>query len=114
MVNRSSISVTAVYIYIYIFSLSYWGDNWKEFPCHISVRVSGSNVELYKVWRLLSFFCLIVCNCFSLCAVPVAALNNLYVSLGYPPLRGWILVGGDPCEEGWQGVECIYSNISGL
>ncbi|XP_030543611.1 protein STRUBBELIG-RECEPTOR FAMILY 3-like isoform X2 [Rhodamnia argentea] len=46
--------------------------------------------------------------------VVVAAINSLYVSLGYPPLRGWLLVGGDPCSDGWQGVECVISNITGL
>lgn len=44
----------------------------------------------------------------------VAAINSLYVSLGYPPLRGWLLVGGDPCSDGWQGIECVISNITGL
>ena len=44
----------------------------------------------------------------------VAAINALFISLGYPPLRGWILVGGDPCGEKWQGVECVFSNITSL
>ncbi|XP_038883752.1 protein STRUBBELIG-RECEPTOR FAMILY 3-like isoform X2 [Benincasa hispida] len=44
----------------------------------------------------------------------VAAINALFISLGYPPLRGWILVGGDPCGEKWQGVECVFSNITAL
>ncbi|KAI6705046.1 hypothetical protein NL676_008008 [Syzygium grande] len=44
----------------------------------------------------------------------VAAINSLYVSLGYPSLRGWLLVGGDPCYDNWEGVECVMSNITGL
>lgn len=44
----------------------------------------------------------------------VAAINALFISLGYPPLRGWILVGGDPCGEKWQGVECVFSNITAI
>ncbi|KAF8029875.1 hypothetical protein BT93_E2329 [Corymbia citriodora subsp. variegata] len=44
----------------------------------------------------------------------VAAINSLYISLGYPPLRGWLLVGGDPCLDNWEGVECVISNITGL
>lgn len=44
----------------------------------------------------------------------VAAINALFISLGYPPLRGWILVGGDPCGEKWQGVECVFSNITAM
>ncbi|XP_022977885.1 protein STRUBBELIG-RECEPTOR FAMILY 3-like isoform X1 [Cucurbita maxima] len=44
----------------------------------------------------------------------VAAINALFIALGYPPLRGWILVGGDPCGEKWQGVECVFSNITAI
>lgn len=44
----------------------------------------------------------------------VAAMNSLYVNLGYPPLQGWLLVGGDPCGLNWQGVSCVFSNITGL
>ncbi|KAF3451538.1 hypothetical protein FNV43_RR07633 [Rhamnella rubrinervis] len=44
----------------------------------------------------------------------VMAINNLYVALGYPPLRGWLLVGGDPCVDSWQGVECVFSNITAI
>ncbi|OMO76510.1 hypothetical protein CCACVL1_15609 [Corchorus capsularis] len=44
----------------------------------------------------------------------VAAINSLYTSLGSPPLVGWIAVGGDPCVEQWQGVSCVFSNITEL
>ncbi|POO03652.1 Tyrosine-protein kinase [Trema orientale] len=44
----------------------------------------------------------------------VMAMNNLYVALGYPSLRGWLLVGGDPCGENWQGIECVFSNITSI
>ncbi|GMN50877.1 hypothetical protein TIFTF001_020030 [Ficus carica] len=47
-------------------------------------------------------------------SLDVTAMNNLYVALGYPPLRGWLLVGGDPCGENWQGVECVFSNITAI
>lgn len=36
----------------------------------------------------------------------VAAMNNLYVSLGLPAIPGWVANGGDPCGEAWQGVVC--------
>lgn len=39
----------------------------------------------------------------------VAAINSFYVSLGSPPLPGWVASGGDPCGGGpipWQGVYC--------
>ncbi|KAK8618380.1 hypothetical protein V6N13_132373 [Hibiscus sabdariffa] len=42
----------------------------------------------------------------------ISAINSLYASLGSPPLLGWIPVGGDPCAEGWQGVSCVFSNIT--
>nr|POF02789.1 protein strubbelig-receptor family 3 [Quercus suber] len=44
----------------------------------------------------------------------VVAINSLYVALEYPPLLGWLLVGGDPCGDKWQGVECVFSNITEL
>ncbi|RDX85614.1 Protein STRUBBELIG-RECEPTOR FAMILY 3, partial [Mucuna pruriens] len=44
----------------------------------------------------------------------VAAINSLYVALGSPPLEGWKAIGGDPCLEQWQGVSCVFSNITAL
>ncbi|XP_068323610.1 protein STRUBBELIG-RECEPTOR FAMILY 3-like [Pyrus communis] len=44
----------------------------------------------------------------------VIAMNSLFVALGYPPLPGWLLVGGDPCGDNWQGVGCVFSNITSL
>ncbi|KAL1327089.1 hypothetical protein HN51_037183 [Arachis hypogaea] len=44
----------------------------------------------------------------------VAAINSLYVALGSPPLQGWKPTGGDPCVEQWQGVSCVFSNITAL
>ncbi|KAK7319633.1 hypothetical protein RJT34_04356 [Clitoria ternatea] len=44
----------------------------------------------------------------------VAAINSLYVALGSPPLEGWKPEGGDPCLEQWQGVSCVFSNITAL
>jgi len=44
----------------------------------------------------------------------VAAINSLYVALGSPPLEGWKAIGGDPCLEKWQGVSCVFSNITAL
>ncbi|KAG4955886.1 hypothetical protein JHK85_042266 [Glycine max] len=46
--------------------------------------------------------------------VDVAAINSLYVSLASPPLQGWKPVGGDPCLELWQGVACVFSNITAI
>ncbi|CAK7350668.1 unnamed protein product [Dovyalis caffra] len=41
-------------------------------------------------------------------------MNSLYVSMEYPNLIGWLALGGDPCLEGWQGVSCVFSNITSL
>ncbi|KAJ1434778.1 Serine-threonine/tyrosine-protein kinase, catalytic domain [Sesbania bispinosa] len=46
--------------------------------------------------------------------VDVAAINSLYFALGSPPLQGWKPVGGDPCLEQWQGVACVFSNITAI
>ncbi|KAJ6849266.1 protein STRUBBELIG-RECEPTOR FAMILY 3-like isoform X1 [Iris pallida] len=43
----------------------------------------------------------------------VFAINTLYVSLGAPLLPGW-RIGGDPCLEAWQGVQCVNSNITAI
>ncbi|KAF9683529.1 hypothetical protein SADUNF_Sadunf04G0023200 [Salix dunnii] len=44
----------------------------------------------------------------------VIAMNSLYVSMEYPNLIGWIALGGDPCLDAWQGVGCVFSNITSL
>uniref|UniRef100_A0A5B6Z0I9 Protein kinase domain-containing protein n=1 Tax=Davidia involucrata TaxID=16924 RepID=A0A5B6Z0I9_DAVIN len=44
----------------------------------------------------------------------VAAINNLYAALGYPPLPGWVPSGGDPCADAWQGVQCINTDINSI
>ncbi|XP_059623161.1 protein STRUBBELIG-RECEPTOR FAMILY 3-like [Cornus florida] len=44
----------------------------------------------------------------------VSAANSLYASLGFPPLPGWVPLGGDPCAEGWQGILCVNANITGI
>ncbi|GAV59254.1 Pkinase_Tyr domain-containing protein/LRRNT_2 domain-containing protein/LRR_8 domain-containing protein [Cephalotus follicularis] len=44
----------------------------------------------------------------------VGALNSLYISLGFPPLLGWLPYGGDPCGDEWQGVRCVFANITSL
>ncbi|PWA66712.1 leucine-rich repeat protein kinase family protein [Artemisia annua] len=46
--------------------------------------------------------------------IEILAINSLYAALGYPPLPGWLVAGGDPCAEGWQGVQCVNSNITGI
>ncbi|XP_041027203.1 protein STRUBBELIG-RECEPTOR FAMILY 3-like isoform X2 [Juglans microcarpa x Juglans regia] len=54
-------------------------------------------------------------SCFGLTdPLDVMAINSLYVSLGYPPLLGWLLVGGDPCGDNWEGVRCVFSNVTEL
>ncbi|KAI7725348.1 hypothetical protein M8C21_029696 [Ambrosia artemisiifolia] len=44
----------------------------------------------------------------------VLAINSLHAALDYPPLPGWLVSGGDQCAEGWQGVQCVNSNTTGI
>lgn len=44
----------------------------------------------------------------------VYAINSLYAALNFPLLAGWIPIGGDPCGLGWQGVQCVNANITGI
>lgn len=48
------------------------------------------------------------------CEDDVYAINNLHVALGYPLLPGWMPFGGDPCLQGWQGVQCVGPNITAI
>jgi hypothetical protein len=51
--------------------------------------------------------------CVFLC-LSVFAINGLYTALGAPQLPNWTSNGGDPCNEGWQGVSCVASNITSM
>ncbi|KAI3710316.1 hypothetical protein L2E82_40094 [Cichorium intybus] len=62
---------------------------------------------------LMSIFCAQVCFG-ETDPRDILAINSLYAALGYPPLPGWLVSGGDPCAEGWQGVQCVNSNITGI
>ncbi|WOL04865.1 hypothetical protein Cni_G13587 [Canna indica] len=62
---------------------------------------------------LMVIFCLPHCRSFTN-ELDVSAINSFYAALGSPPLPGWIPTGGDPCVEGWQGVQCVGSNITGI
>ncbi|RLN09927.1 protein STRUBBELIG-RECEPTOR FAMILY 1-like isoform X1 [Panicum miliaceum] len=44
----------------------------------------------------------------------VDAINDLYVALGSPDLDGWTGLGGDPCKEAWQGVQCDGPNVTAI
>ncbi|OEL27109.1 Protein STRUBBELIG-RECEPTOR FAMILY 1 [Dichanthelium oligosanthes] len=44
----------------------------------------------------------------------VFAINGLYTALQAPQLPNWTTNGGDPCNEGWQGVSCVASNITSI
>ncbi|KAF3780085.1 STRUBBELIG-RECEPTOR FAMILY 3 protein [Nymphaea thermarum] len=44
----------------------------------------------------------------------VYAINNLYAALGSPAIPGWVASGGDPCGEGWQGVQCAGPNMTAI
>lgn len=43
----------------------------------------------------------------------VAALNVMYTSLNSPKkLKDWEASGGDPCADGWTGIECSGSSVT--
>ncbi|WCJ26972.1 STRUBBELIG-receptor family 1 [Euphorbia peplus] len=44
----------------------------------------------------------------------VEAMNALFVSLNFPGLESWVAVGGDPCVDNWEGVNCVMMNITSL
>ncbi|CAN6247253.1 unnamed protein product [Urochloa humidicola] len=44
----------------------------------------------------------------------VDAINDLYAALGLPELDGWTDLGGDPCKEAWQGVQCDGPNVTAI
>ncbi|KAL2331733.1 hypothetical protein Fmac_019314 [Flemingia macrophylla] len=76
---------------------------------------SGSLYRRVKVHgEVLLGFMLICIVQFSLAATDpsdVAAINGLYTALGNPVLPGWVSSAGDPCGQGWQGVNCNGSVI---
>ncbi|CAN6237063.1 unnamed protein product [Urochloa humidicola] len=44
----------------------------------------------------------------------VDAINGLYAALGSRDLDGWTDLGGDPCKEAWQGVQCDGPNVTAI
>ncbi|KAL2981322.1 hypothetical protein AAZX31_13G282500 [Glycine max] len=78
---------------------------------------SGSQNKRVKIYGevLLGFIIMLICTVqFSLAdtdPIDVAAINRLYTALGNPVLPGWVSSAGDPCGEGWQGVQCNGSVI---
>lgn len=55
----------------------------------------------------ISMLCVFLC-------LSVFAINGLYTALGAPQLPNWTSNGGDPCNENWQGVSCVASNITSM
>ncbi|WOL16028.1 protein STRUBBELIG-RECEPTOR FAMILY 3-like [Canna indica] len=65
------------------------------------------------VLALTVLFCMPLSNSYTY-EQDVYAINYLYFSLGFPLLPGWRPLGGDPCVDAWQGVECVNSNITAI
>lgn len=72
------------------------------------IIVAGFSDFLIATYSIYSVYLL------NLVFLLVYAINSLHDALGSPPLPGWISNGGDPCVEGWQGVQCMDSNITGM
>ncbi|WOK91912.1 protein STRUBBELIG-RECEPTOR FAMILY 3-like [Canna indica] len=74
----------------------------------------GNNMNLKVLWvGFMVIFGLPYCYAFT-DERDVSAINSFYAALGSPPLPGWILNGGDPCVENWQGVQCVGPNITAI
>nr|XP_018673670.1 PREDICTED: protein STRUBBELIG-RECEPTOR FAMILY 3 isoform X2 [Musa acuminata subsp. malaccensis] len=76
-------------------------------------RVHRLNLRLFLWVGLMLILGLPYC-CAYTNELDVSAINSFYAALGSPPLPGWVPSGGDPCMEGWQGVQCVDSNITGI
>ncbi|KAA8519842.1 hypothetical protein F0562_014068 [Nyssa sinensis] len=77
--------------------------------------LSCLNWEIYVriLTGLMAIFASPICHGFT-DPRDVFAINSLYGALGFPPLPGWVPIGGDPCAEGWQGVLCVNANITAI
>ncbi|KAI3697971.1 hypothetical protein L6452_31078 [Arctium lappa] len=74
-----------------------------------------SQVKIYTVAMVGLLVILSAPTCFGFTDPrDIVAINSLYAALGFPALPGWLLAGGDPCSEGWQGVQCVNSNITAI
>ncbi|XP_052620745.1 protein STRUBBELIG-RECEPTOR FAMILY 3 isoform X1 [Lactuca sativa] len=79
------------------------------------MMMRNSEMKIYVVAILGLLIISSTRNCFGFTDPgDILAINSLYAALGFPPLLGWLLAGGDPCLEGWQGVQCVNSNITGI
>ncbi|KAI3510373.1 hypothetical protein L1887_17315 [Cichorium endivia] len=79
------------------------------------MMTKNSEMKIYMVAILGLLAISATPNCFGYTEPgDILAINSLYAALGFPPLLGWLLAGGDPCLEGWQGVQCVNSNITGI
>ncbi|XP_071719939.1 protein STRUBBELIG-RECEPTOR FAMILY 3-like [Rutidosis leptorrhynchoides] len=77
--------------------------------------VRNSELQIYVVAAVGLWVVISTPNCFGFTDPrDILAINSLYAALGFPPLMGWLLAGGDPCYEGWQGVQCVNYNITGI
>ncbi|KAJ4849660.1 hypothetical protein Tsubulata_019856 [Turnera subulata] len=68
-------------------------------------------------WSLLLGLLVAFTSSFSLALTDlrdVTAINSLYASLGFPALTRWVPFGGDPCGEEWQGISCVFSNVTAI
>ncbi|XP_076951622.1 protein STRUBBELIG-RECEPTOR FAMILY 3-like [Bidens hawaiensis] len=75
----------------------------------------NSELKIYTVAVVGLLLVSIIPSCFGFTDPgDFIAINSLYATLGFHPLLGWQFGAGDPCSEGWQGVQCVNSNITGI
>ncbi|KAI3676762.1 hypothetical protein L1987_86375 [Smallanthus sonchifolius] len=80
-----------------------------------NLMMGGLELKIYAIAVVGLLSISITPNCFGFTDDrDVTAIRSLYAALGFPPLVGWLFLGGDPCLEGWQGVQCENFNITGI
>ncbi|OIW06036.1 hypothetical protein TanjilG_11723 [Lupinus angustifolius] len=80
---------------------------WKRSDLEYKKRVKIYGHVLF----VFLFICFIQFSSAATDTTDVAAINSLHAALGSPALPGWVSSAGDPCGEGWQGVQCNGSSI---
>ncbi|VFQ89529.1 unnamed protein product [Cuscuta campestris] len=81
--------------------------------------MNGGTCMTARAFMIFAIFAASACRCWGDTYTDprdVDAITSLYVSLGNPPLPGWNTAEVDPCAEAsnWQGVKCVFSNITGI
>ncbi|CAH9112255.1 unnamed protein product [Cuscuta epithymum] len=89
-------------------------------PLPMMGRMNREICMRMRAFFVLAIFAASTCGCLGITTYTdprdVEAISDLYIALGHPPLSGWSITEVDPCLEPnkWQGVECVFYNITGI